>query len=124
MRYTLPALFFCFISFSQTKDSIPNKNAKIISNFSFKLDSLSKIKPQINTIFEVGNEALFSVYNRNTKLNDCFIVSKDTSYYVKSVKIIPNLFIQKDSFNPNGVSNVGAGLIMGSLNTVFTILFK
>jgi hypothetical protein len=129
MRYIVPTLFFCFISFSQSKDSIcnnnnNNNNAKNIFSFNIKLDSLSKIKPNINYNFRVNNNTLFSVYNQNTKLNDYLYVSKDSIYFAKSVNYNSHQLIKKDSFNPHGASNIGVGLIMGSINTIFKGIFN
>ena len=62
---------------------------------------------------------LFSVYDRNTKLNGIYFFSKDSSSLVKTVNLNSNQFIPKDSFNPNGTSNFKTGFIMGVANTVF-----
>jgi hypothetical protein len=124
MRYIIPTLFFCFISFSQSKDSIAISNSNKTLSFNIKFDSLSKITPNFNYNFKATDTTLFSVYNQNTKLIDYFNVSKDSIYVVKSINYNPNQFIQKDSFNPNGVRNLGGGLIMGSVNTVFNFIFK
>jgi hypothetical protein len=67
---------------------------------------------------------LFSIYNQNTKLNDYFNLSKDSIYFVKSINLNANLYTKKDSFNPSGTSNLGAGIIMGSINMLFKNLFN
>lgn len=123
MKFLVPIFFFCCLSFSQTKDSIYGK-MKTISAFNYKLDSLSNLKPNFNYNYKTTDANLFSIYNRNTTLNDYFIVSKDNSNYVKSVSINSNQFLHIDSFNPNGVSDLGAGLIIGALNTFLKFRFK
>lgn len=120
MKYIVPALFFCFLSFSQTNDSVATKKAINLYDFSIKLDSLSKMKPNFSNNFKTNHITSFCVYNRNTKLNDIYYLSKDSIYLVKTV----NLFTQKDSFNPHGASNFGVGLIMGSINTIFKGIFN
>lgn len=123
MKYLIPVFFFCLISFSQTNDSIYNKSKNLYA-FSFKLDSLSKLKPNLNYNFKPNNIPLLSVYNRNTKLNDIYYLPKDGIYYTKSVVFNTYQFIKQDSFNPYGTSNLGVGLIMGALNTVLNCSFK
>ncbi|MGQ7945162.1 hypothetical protein [Flavobacterium sp. WC2509] len=123
MRYIIPALFFCFLSFSQTNDTIYNK-AKNLSVFSFKPDLLSKFKPNLNYKFKATTIPVLSVYNRNTKLNDIYYLPKDSIYATKSVVFNTYQFIKQDSFNPYGANNLGTGLIMGAINTVFKYNFK
>jgi hypothetical protein len=124
MRYIVSTLFFCFLSFSQTNDSIYNSNVKNFYDFNIKLDSLIILKPNFNYNFKTNYVSSFSVYNRNTKLNDVYCLSKDSIYFVKTVNFNSNQSAPKDSFNPNGASNLGVGLIMGSINTVFNSIFK
>lgn len=123
MRYIVAALFFRSLSFSQSKDSIYNKDSKITFSFYSKHDSLSKIKPNFNYKFKANDMPLFSVYYRNSKLNDVYYQSKDSYSYVKTVNLNSNQLVPKDSFNPNATSNFKAGLFMGIANTVFKSFF-
>ena len=118
MKYLIIAFFYCLISYSQTNDTINNKKLNVY-NLNIKLDSILKLKPSFNYKIKANDFYLFSVYNQNTKLNDYFNLSKDPVYYEKSININANQLVPKDSFNPNGVTNLGAGLVMGSINTIF-----
>lgn len=124
MRYIVPFLFISFLSFSQINDSIGDKRVKIKYDFSLKLDSLSKIKPIVTTNFKKNKPETLSVYDRNTKLNSIYYLANDSVYLVKTVSLNASQVTPKDSFNPYGVSNMGAGLIMGSITTVFNTVFK
>lgn len=124
MKYIIPAFFFCFLSFSQTKEPEATKKAINLYNFSIKLDSLSKMKTNFSNNFKVNQFSSFSVYNRNTKLNDIYFLSKDTVYFVKTENFNSGQSTPKDSFNPHGASNLGVGLIMGSISTVFKGIFN
>lgn len=124
MKYIIPAFFFCFLSFSQANDSVVTKKVINLYDFSIKLDSLSKMKPTFSSNFNKNDVTLFSVYDRNTKLNDIYYLSKDSIYFVKTENFNSGQFIPKDSFNPHGASNLGVGLIMGSLNTIFKGIFN
>ena len=42
MKYLIPILFICSLTFSQTNDSIYNKKAKRLCGFNIKPDSLMK----------------------------------------------------------------------------------
>jgi hypothetical protein len=124
MKYQIIALFYSLISYSQTNDSINYKKLNLY-NLNIKFDSIIKSKTSFNYKIKVNDFSSFSVYNQNTKLNDYFNLSKDPIYFVKSININANQLVPKDSFNPNGVNNLGVGLIMGSINTVSKgILFK
>lgn len=123
MRYIIPVFFFCFLTYSQTNDTLYNKTKKVY-DFSSKLDSLSKLKQNFNYNFKVNNIPLFSVYNHNTQLNDIYYLPINSIYFVKSVNINANQLTQKDSYNPNGVSNLQTGIIMGGLKTVFNYKFR
>ena len=129
MKNIFIILFYCFTSYSQvnqTKIPFTKDTIKLNKQISFynKIDSTLLYKP--NFIFKFNSSDLnnFSIYNRNTKLNDIYLHSKDTLYYEKSTYINSNQYIQKDSFNPNGASNFGSGVIIGALNTVFKVYFK
>ncbi len=124
MRYIVPTLFFCILSFSQTNDSVYNNKVKNIYDFKIKLDSITKSIPSFNYKFNVNDITLFSVYDRNTKLNDVYCLSKDSIYFVKTVNFNSYPSTPKDSFNPHGASNLGVGLVMGAINTVFNSIFK
>lgn len=124
MKYIVPALFYCFLSFSQTKDSVASKKAINLYDFSIKFDSLSKMKPNFSSNFKTNPVASFSVYNRNTKLNDIYYLSKDSIHFVKTENFNSGQSTPKDSFNPHGASNLGVGLIMGSINTIFKGVFN
>jgi len=117
------SFLFSFLSFSQTNDLIYYKTANSIPSFNIKHDSTTKVKPNYNYNFKANNSTLFSVYDRNTQLNDVYFLAKDSIYFVKTVNLNACQFIPKDSFNPNGTTNFKAGLIMGVANTVCN-LFK
>lgn len=123
MRYIIPAFLFCLLSFSQTNDTIYNKTKNLFA-FSFKIDSLSKLKPNLDYNFKTTYTPLLSIYNRNTKLNDLYYLPKDSIYFAKSVIYNTYQFTKQDSFNPYGANNLGTGLIIGSINTVFNCIFK
>jgi len=93
----VPALLFCFLSFSQTKDSIGNR-VKNIFAFNYKFDSLSVLKPNFNYQYKTTDTKLFSVYDRNSKLNSDYYLTKNSVYFVKSVNLNANQLIPKDSF--------------------------
>jgi len=111
-------------AFSQTNDSVVAKKAINLYDFSVKLDSLSKMKPNFNDSFKANGVTSFSVYNRNTKLNDIYLQSKDSIYFVKTENFNSYPSTPKDSFNPHGASNLGVGLIMGSIHAVFKGIFN
>ena len=128
MKYLFIIFFYCFASYSQVNETIIKfkkdtiKVNKQISDFN-KIDSTLLYKPNITLKFNSSDLNSFSTYNRNTKLNDIYLPSKDTLYYEKSIQINFNQYMQKDSFNPNGASNFGSGVIIGTLNTIFKSLF-
>ena len=124
MKHIAPIFFFCILSFSQTNDSTYNNKAKKLYFFAINTDSLTKTKSTFNYKFNTNYIALFSMYNRNSKLNDVYYISNDSIYNTKIVNFDFNQFVHKDSFNPNGASNIGVGLIMGAINTVFNSIFK
>ena len=124
MKYIIPAFFFCFISFSQANDSVVAKKVINVYSFSVKLDSLSKMKPNFSNNFKANPVTSFSVYDRNTKLNDIYYQSKDSIYFVKTENFNSGQSMPKDSFNPHGASNLGVGLVMGSINTIFKGIFN
>lgn len=124
MKYLVISLFCSFISFAQSNDSIDLKKAKNINRFYNSLDSLVVLKPNFDYKFNSKDFNQISIYDRNTKLNDIYFYSKDSLYYVRSENINANQFMYRDSFNPNGVNNLGVGLIMGSINTVFKSIIK
>ena len=128
MKNIFIILFYCFTSYSQVNETIisfTKDTIKLNKQISFynKIDSTLLYKPNFNFKFNSSELNNFSIYNRNTKLNDFYLLSKDTLYYKKSIYINSNQYIRKDSFNPNGASNFGSGLIIGTLNTVFKSLF-
>ena len=128
MKNIFIILFYCFTGYSQVNETIiPFKKdtVKINKQISVynKVDSTLLNKPNFIFKFNASDLNSFSTYNRNTKLNDIYLLSKDTLYYEKSIYINSNQYIQKDSFNPNGASNFGSGVIIGTLNTLFKSLF-
>ena len=128
MKYLFIIFFYCFASYSQVNETIMSfkkDTIKINKQISVhnKIDSILLYKPKIILKFNSSDLNSFSTYNRNTKLNDIYLPLKDTLYYEKSIYINSNQYIQKDSFNPNGASNFGSGVIIGTLNTLFKSLF-
>ena len=115
--------FFTSILYSQT-DTINKKSLKnffmlsqkndIIKNFSLKFD------------FKDFSKEMFSAYNQNSKLNDIFIIKKETSIFVKSTINFNNNFRNPkiDSFNPYGASDAKSGLIIGAIGGVFRSIFN
>ena len=129
MKNIFIILFYCFTSYSQVNETIisfTKDTIKLNKQISFynKIDSTLLYKPNFNFKFNSSELNNFSIYNRNTKLNDFYLLSKDTLYYEKSTYINSNQCIQKDSSNPNGASNFGSGVIIVALNTVFKSLLK
>ena len=69
---------------------------------------------------------LLSIYNPNTKLNDVFMIRKDTTNFVKSAINFNNNFRNPkiDSFNPYGTSDAKVGLIISIIGGVFGFIFN
>jgi hypothetical protein len=124
MKYLVFSFFYCFVAYSQTNDSINAKKIKNLYSFNNSLDSIALIKPNFNYKFRSNDVTEFSIYDRNSKLNDIYYFSQDSLYYSKSVNVNINQFVKRDSFNPNGVNDLRAGIIIGSINTVFKSIFK
>jgi hypothetical protein len=100
------------------------RKERSLFSYNNTLDTLVVLKPNFDYKFSTNYFTKFSIYNRNTKLNDIYFFSRDTIYYVKSEDINTNQFMYRDSFNPNAAGDFGTGLILGSLNMVFNTVFK
>ena len=121
MKYTF-LLFIAFPlhSYSQTCDPLK----KVPNPFSFHPKATNQFQPNFDFKFKPETTTLFSVYNRDTKLNDTYYFSKEAAVYTKSLNNNNGTFSQKDSFNPYGASNIGLGVLMGTLETVISTVFK
>jgi hypothetical protein len=115
-------LFSIAVLYSQT-DTINNKNFKFPLLLKTKKDS---IKPFRYTLSVKDNKDIFSVYNQSTKLNDVFIIKKDTTTLVKSINNFNNNYRNPkiDSFNPYGASDAKSGLIIGAIGGIFRSIFN
>jgi hypothetical protein len=68
-----------------------------------------------------ADKYLLTVYNPMTQMNDHY-VNVSNQYYLSNTKSFPiyNFDGTKvDSFNPNGVSDLGSGIVSGILNLFF-----
>ena len=72
------------------------------------------------------HKELLSIYNPNTKLNDVFMIRKDSTNFVKSAVNFNNNFRNPkiDSFNPYGTSDAKVGLIIVIIGGVFGSIFN
>ncbi len=114
-------LFLTSAMYSQT-DTLHKKGIKTFSIMSKKDDTIKKFPLKFD--FKDSNE-LLSVYNQNTKLNDLYMIKKDTANLVKSTINFNNNFRNPkiDSFNPYGASDAKSGLIIGAVGEVFRSIF-
>lgn len=109
-------ILLSFIGFSQTNNStqLPNLNTISISNaFAIQPIQLSITKKAFST-------SRFTSFNNDIGIAFNYIKINDT-YSLNSFNSDTTLFRRNkiDSFNPNGVSNIGTALIMGTLNLIF-----
>ena len=94
-----------------------------LTNFKF-----SKSKFDFNLSFSqmaLHTDSDFSIYNKNTMLNESFSFS-NSEYTLKKPELISINQLggtKIDTFNPNGVDNIYMGLFLGTINFV-TDLFK
>lgn len=113
-------LLFCFIGFSQQPVSLvlgktnhsfsPNSPSFSLNDVSFSLN-LSDHK-------NYADKYWLAVYNPMTQMNDRY-VNVGERYYLSNTKSFPiyNFDGTKiDSFNPNGASDLGSGIVSGLLN--------
>lgn len=109
-------ILFSFIGFSQTNNltQLPNLNS-ISINSAFTLQPV-----QLNTSKKTFSSHSFSSFNNTTGVKFNYL-RRDENYLLSSFNSNLNLFGRNkvDSFNPNGVSNIGSALIMGTLNLFF-----
>ncbi|QZK91010.1 hypothetical protein IQ05_00128 [Flavobacterium tiangeerense] len=119
----LSLLFFTTILYSQI-DTTHKKDLKNFFILSQKKDTIKNFSLKFD--FKDFSTELFSAYNQNSKLNDIFIIKKDTSNFVKStINFNNNLRNPKiDSFNPYGASDAKSGLIIGAIGGVFRSIFN
>lgn len=115
--------FFTSVLYSQT-DTLHKKDLKNFFLMSQKNDTIKKISLKYD--LKDSSKELFSVYNQNSKLNDLFIIKKDTANLVKSTINFKNNFRNPkiDSFNPYGASDAKSGLIIGAIGGVFRSIFN
>lgn len=121
--FCLSFFFFGFIGFSQNPVSLvlgktnsqfsANKPSFSLKDISFNLN-LSDKKSYADKYF-------LTVYNPTTQMNDHY-VNVSNQYYLSNYKSFPiyNFDGTKiDSFNPNGVSDLGSAIASGILNLFF-----
>jgi hypothetical protein len=115
--------FFTSILYSQI-DTIHKKDLKNFFMQSQKKDTIKNFSLKFD--FTDFSTELFSAYNQNSKLNDIFIIKKDTANFVKSTINFNNNFRSPkiDSFNPYGASDAKSGLIIGAIGGVFRSIFN
>jgi hypothetical protein len=127
MKYSI--LFIFFITFnciSQTNDTIINKKIDTIFNFKISLDTTTIKRPNFNYNFRSDTNQSFVIYNKNTQWNDLYDVSKNTAS-IKPFSFSMNQSTNIDSLNPFGTNNIGAGVIVGVINSIigaWTFNFK
>jgi hypothetical protein len=115
--------FFNSILYSQT-DTIPKKELKNFFMMSQKNDTTKNFSLKFD--IKDFSKDLFSAYNQNSKLNDIFVIKKDTTNFVKSTINFNNNFRNPkiDSFNPYGASDAKSGLIIGAIGVVFNSILN
>lgn len=115
--------FLTSVLYSQT-DTLHKKDLKKFFILSQKNDTIKKFSLKFD--FKDNSKELLSVYNQNTKLNDVFMIKKDTSNQVKSTINFNNNFRNPkiDSFNPYGASDAKSGLIIGAIGGFFRSIFN
>ncbi|MFD2908799.1 hypothetical protein ACFSX9_08620 [Flavobacterium ardleyense] len=115
MRSILYLLFFvCTFGFAQS-DTL-HANLK-----SYKLNDQTTFKPFIWKSSFANNNYSFSSYNSATRINSNYTKVGD-NYFLSNTKTFSTINIMDlnriDSFNPYGSTNIGAALIMGTLNLI------
>ncbi len=68
-----------------------------------------------------ADKYFLTVYNPMTQMNDNY-VNVSNQYYLSNYKSFPMYNfngMKTDSFNPNGVSDLGSGIVSGILNLFF-----
>lgn len=121
--FCLSFLLLGFIGFSQNPVSLVlgKSNSQFsanTSNISLKDISLSL---NLSDKKSYADKYLLAVYNPMTQMNDLYVNVSD-QYYLSNTKSFPiyNFDGTKiDSFNPNGVSDLGSGIVSGILNLFF-----
>ncbi len=117
--------------YAQSKDSLKVKTF----NF-FKSDFKQNNRTfHLKKIRLTSSDAYFSYYNKTTHLYDNYLIVHNKFSYSNSSPNYYNNFIfytdnnlllenyfkhnKRDSFNPNGVSNIGEALFYGVLESIF-----
>lgn len=115
--------FLTSVLYSQT-DPLYKKDSKNFIIMSEKNETFKKISLKFD--LKDSSKDLFSIYNQNSKLNDIFIIKKDTTNFVKSTINFDNNFRNPkiDSFNPYGASDAKSGLIIGAIGGIFRSMFN
>ncbi len=111
----LVTILFSFIGFSQTNNStqLPSLNSISINNTFI-------IQPILfNTSKKTFSTSRFTSFNSHIGLAFNYVKTNET-YSLSNFNSNVDLFRRNkiDSFNPNGVHNIGAALIMGTLNLI------
>lgn len=121
--FCLSFLLFSFIGFSQNPVSfiLGKTNGQFSSNKpTFSLKDIS-FNLNLSDKKSYADKFFFTVYNPMTQMNDHY-VNVSNQYYLSNTKSFPiyNFDGTKiDSFNPNGVSDLGSGIVSGILNLFF-----
>lgn len=116
-------MLLSFIGFSQNPVSLVL--SKPNSTFSYKASSF-KLKDvsfalNLSDRKSYADKYFLSVYNPTTQLNDNY-VKVSNAYHITNYKSFTSYNfngMKKDSFNPNGVSDMGSALGIGFLNLLF-----
>ena len=120
-------LFLCFFYLACYSQGTPNDTIKKqYFSYTSHFKSVNTFKP-LTPIFNTktsGRLNIFSVYNNTTKLNDLYYVTKDSTKYIRTINMNDNQLSKRDSFNPYGISDFRDGVIMGSINTVYNLIFN
>lgn len=124
MKHLILMFLSCLLSYSQSNDAVVTKKATNSFNFLKNQMSSHLKQPTFKYKFKENDFELFSIYNRNSKLNDFYYVGKDTMNYVKSYQVNFSPFMQIDSFDPNGVGSFDGGLLIGTMNMLINNVFK
>ena len=118
MKYLILFIaFYNFNCFSQTNDTIKNKKNVVLFNFKSSLDTTTIKKINFNYDFKIDNYQTFIIYNKNTKWNDAYYISKN-NVSIKPFNFSSNQFSNIDSLNPYGTTDIKAGIIVGALNAI------
>lgn len=121
--FCLSFLLLSFLGFSQNPASLVlgKTNSQFQSNTpTFSLKNIS-FNLTLSDKKSYADKYFLNVYNPMTQMNDHYVKVSD-QYYMTNNKSFPvyNFDGSKvDSFNPNGVSDFGSGVLSGIVNLLF-----